>query len=96
MIFFATKNLKHTKVVPQRAFGKWFMKEIAVSNYKSAINEKKHKLPEKNDIAFFASEKLKNNFLNLSQKIYIKVKFLFEWNTSVGLKINFILVEHLM
>ena len=72
------------------------MKEIAVSNYKPAINEKKTQIARKNDIAFFASEKLKNNFLNLPQKIYMKVKFLFEWNTSVELKINFILVEHLM
>ena len=96
MIFFATKKLKHTKIVPQRAFGRRFMKEIAVSNYKSAINEKKTQIARKNDIAFFASEKLKSNFLNLSQKIYMKVKFLFEWNTSVGLKINFILVQHLM
>ena len=76
--FFATKNLKHTKIVPQRAFGRWFMKEIAVSNYKSACNEKKTQIARKNDIAFFAPEKLKNNFLNLSQKIYMKVKFLFE------------------
>ena len=73
-----------------------FMKEIAVSNYKSAINEKKTQIARENDLVFFASEKLKNNFLDLSQKICMKVKFLFEKNTSVGLKINFILVEHLL
>ena len=65
------------------------MNEIAVRNYIGAINEKKTQIARKNDIAFFASEKLKNDFLNLSQKIYMKVNLLIEFNTSVGPQINF-------
>ena len=61
-----------------------------------AINEKKTQTARKNDIAFFASEKLKNKFLNLSQKNYKKVNLLVEFNTIVVPQINFSLCELFM
>ena len=86
-------NLKHTKIVPERAFVDClWMKQQSETTCKQLTKKKTH-IAQKNDIAFFASEKHKNYFQNLSQKIYMKVNLLVEFNTSVGPQINFSLVE---
>ena len=49
-----------------------------------ALNKKNFQIARKTIQRCFPSEKFKNIFLNLSQKIYMKVSLLVELNTSVG------------